>query len=373
MFFLLIFILFQPFTGQKQNCVYFGSIRLFGLLIFCRFATQIPIAMIHLDKNDLPALTRYLRERSWIPAHESVLRAEKPGEGNMNYTLRIETASQTFILKQSRAYVEKFPQIPAPIDRVLNEGKFYQLAASYSDLQKYLPHILGIDKENNCITAEDLGNAGDYTWIYKKGNTIEGPHLKSAIEFISSLHSLLTIQTTAARIPNRELRALNAEHIFDFPFRVENGFDLDTVQPGLQALAMKYKQDEELKKKVKALSAFYTEDGAVLLHGDYYPGSWLKTSLGFKVIDPEFCFFGRPEFDVSVMLAHFYMAQQSANHVRAILELYQAPEGFDHILLEQLCGVEIMRRLIGLAQLPLDLTLEEKADLLEIAYGQIML
>jgi 5-methylthioribose kinase len=34
------------------------------------------------------------------------------------------------------------------------------------------------------------------------------------------------------------MRKLNYEHIFEYPFREENGFDLDTVQEGLQAVAM---------------------------------------------------------------------------------------------------------------------------------------
>ena len=50
---------------------------------------------------------------------------------------------------------------------------------------------------------------------------------------------------------------------------------------------------------------YLSDDGGVLLHGDYYPGSWLKTDAGFRVIDPEFCFLGPPEFDLGVLAAHW--------------------------------------------------------------------
>jgi 5-methylthioribose kinase len=47
---------------------------------------------------------------------------------------------------------------------------------------------------------------------------------------------------------NTELRTLNYEHIFEYPFKEENGFNLDDIQDGLQELALPYKKDVELKK-----------------------------------------------------------------------------------------------------------------------------
>ena len=63
---------------------------------------------------------------------------------------------------------------------------------------------------------------------------------------------------------------------------------------------------------VRELGALYLQDGTSLLHGDYFPGSWLQTAAGVRVIDPEFCFFGPPEFDVGVLLAHLHLAQPHA-------------------------------------------------------------
>jgi len=41
---------------------------------------------------------------------EEVISMKKPGEGNMNVVLRIITNERSFILKQSRPYVEKYQQ-----------------------------------------------------------------------------------------------------------------------------------------------------------------------------------------------------------------------------------------------------------------------
>ncbi len=130
---------------------------------------------------------------------------------------------------------------------------------------------------------------------------------------------------------------------------------------------MPFKNNEQLKNKAHELGAIYLKDGDTLLHGDYYPGSWLKTSAGLKIIDPEFCFYGRAEFDLGVMVAHLKMAQQDDEVKKAVIASYKKTAGFNEQLLNEFIGIEIIRRIIGLAQLPLTLTLAEKEGLLEEA------
>jgi 5-methylthioribose kinase len=148
---------------------------------------------------------------------------------------------------------------------------------------------------------------------------------------------------------------------------VENGFDLDTVQPGLQQLAMRYKTDELLKQSVHRLGEVYLADGSTLLHGDYYPGSWLRTDTGPKIIDPEFCFYGPPEYDLGVLIAHLLMANQPVSITGQILATYSETASLDDGLRQQFTALEVMRRLIGLAQLPLQLSLDQKENLLQNA------
>jgi 5-methylthioribose kinase len=50
-----------------------------------------------------------------------------------------------------------------------------------------------------------------------------------------------------------------------------------------------------------------------------------------------------------------------------VLASYKKTSGFNEQLLNEFSGIEIIRRIIGLAQLPLTLTLEEKEGLLEEA------
>src|SRR5262249_55836460 len=112
---------------------------------------------------------------------------------------------------------------------------------------------------------------------------------------------------------------------------------------------------------------FYMRPGECLIHGDYFPGSWLRTHDGIKVIDLEFGFFGLPELDLGMMTAHLHLARCEGWIVETATATYQAACPVDLDLTRRFAGVEIMRRLIGVAQLPLPYGLEEKQRLLEMS------
>ncbi|MCY7350014.1 MAG: phosphotransferase [Cytophagaceae bacterium] len=318
----------------------------------------------YLDAQHLDGLPDFLRMIHWIDPDETVLNLEKPGDGNMNFVLRVNTNRRSFILKQARPWVEKYPQVSAPAERVVTEARFYELVSNHPELQQFLPTLLGYDAENLLLALEDLGPNADFTALYRQAVVPDLEAVRSLIRFLSTLHSTNFGLMKAAFPTNQALKKVNHEHIFDFPYREENGFNLDTVQPGLQVLAELYKRDVGLKAHVHALGEMYLGTGTVLLHGDFYPGSWLHTKHGAKVIDPEFSYFGRPEYDVAVMTAHLKMARLDDNGIRTLLQTYQRPAGFDSALFAGFCGTEVLRRLIGLAQLPVDLSLPEKERLL---------
>ena len=306
-------------------------------------------------------LEDFLRDRGLLRATERVVATERPGEGNMNCTVRAVFKSGSFIVKQSRDHVVKYPMIPAPADRTLVEAQFYRLAAPHTKLRRRMPELLHVDRGHCLIVLQDLGSSADFLRIYQRGEELGSADFAQLTDFLRHLHANCRATDRATAMANREMRALNAEHIFRFPFEAENEFNLDDVTQGLDTAARAVQQDDELKKVVGRLERIYLSDGEVLLHGDYYPGSWLATDIGVKIIDPEFCFYGPAEFDWGVMLAHLIIAQQEELAGRLLAEL---PVELDRELTIQFGGVEILRRLMGLAQLPLPLSLREKSDLL---------
>ena len=328
--------------------------------------------MFILNANEPKELAAYLHQQKWLKEDETVVAISKPGDGNMNCVLRIEMATRSFIIKQSRGYVEKYPQVLAPANRVLTEGAFYEKIAAVQEVQEIMPKLLGIDAMNNLIALEDLGKSNDFTVLYDLKQKIEEEELRQLVNYLNGLHQSFQKTVVDDELENTEMRKLNYEHIFEYPFREENGFDLDAVQEGLQSVAMSYKKDSELKQKIERLGSLYLSKGKYLLQGDYYPGSWLKTAEGIKVIDPEFCFYGLREFDLGVFLAHMYLTQQKESTIAYIKENYYSFEELNTTILNGFIGAEIMRRLIGLAQLPLKMELKTKATLLTFARDLIL-
>ena len=66
------------------------------------------------------------------------------------------------------------------------------------------------------------------------------------------------------------------------------------------------------------------------------------------------------------------MAEQPKNSIETIQQTYQRPKDFKESLFAQFVGIEVLRRLIGIAQLPLSLDLASKKQLMERAAGWIL-
>jgi len=292
---------------------------------------------------------------------EKIRNASVPGESNMNLVLRIETNQGTYILKQAKSYVRKYPQIPAPISRIAIEYHFLKYLNSNPFLASLSPKVLQYDAQNHLMLLEDLGEGSDFLSLYGGQRQLTSEEIKHLVNYLMHLHQL---QVTS--FPNTSaMRTLNHEHIFNYPFLEENGFDLDSIQPGLQEASMPYKTDPNLKQCIQALGNRYLADGKVLMHGDFYPGSWLQVSTGIKIIDPEFGGLGDAEFDLGVFLAHLDLSAQSEELSAQVQKDYNLP--VDWSLVQQYRGVEILRRLIGIAQLPVSLNLDAKKTQLERA------
>lgn len=325
----------------------------------------------YLDETDLAGLSSYLRERRWINSSETIQRAQKAGEGNMNCTLRVSTSHRTCILKQARPWVEKYPHIAAPWDRSLVEGAFYQTIAAHPMLARKMPQLFGLDECSHILMLEDLGVAKDFTFLYRGGKLAVAPFEELA-EYLSRLHSAFLDSAFKEKFANRAMRELNHQHIFQIPLLENNSLNLDGITPGLQEIANRLKKNLAFCEIVSRLGGVYLATGRALLHGDFFPGSWLSASDGVRVIDPEFSFYGPPEFDVGVWVANLYLSNQKQELIERLWQLYQPPPSFDRLQALQFAGVEIMRRLIGVAQLPLQQGLQERVKLLELAQKLVL-
>jgi len=134
------------------------------------------------------------------------------------------------------------------------------------------------------------------------------------------------------------------------------GLDLDAWEPGLSRAAEQLQHDEPLAARAGEIGRRYLADGPCLLHGDLFPGSFLRSDSGIFAIDPEFAYCGDAEFDIGVWLAHLALADQGGEASERFLAPYREAAGgetLDPKLLADYAGCEVIRRLIGIAQLPI--------------------
>jgi 5-methylthioribose kinase len=306
-----------------------------------------------LDAGDAAGVARVLDAQRWLEPGETVTSVEKAGEGNMNLTLRVRTDRRSVVLKQSRPWVEKYDQIEAPWDRIVIEARFYKTVRALPTVAAAMPKLLNADADAKLLLLEDLGNAEDLSLVYR-GGKLEDGEVAALARWAAALHAGTRGQFTPD-LANREMRGLNFAHIFEIPLNEDNGIDLERFEPGLTAVANRIKTDFAYRQRVRETGARYQADGPCLVHGDYFPGSWLRTPGGPRIIDPEFAFFGDPELDIGCALAHVRLGWIDRAVAHAFLASYGSPLGAppDPTLIGRYAGIEVMRRLIGVAQLPL--------------------
>jgi 5-methylthioribose kinase len=318
---------------------------------------------LYLDGDNRVETERYLTARRLVGATDLPIAIERAGAGNMNLTLRVTPKSgASFILKQGRPWVEKYKHIPAPADRTRVEAAFYSLVQVDEVVARRMPSVIDFDADNRVLVLEDI-RGRDCTSIYA-GEGMSMAAIGALLDWLAHLAQVAVPADRRAELSNRAMRVLNHEHIFTFPLRDGNGLDLDAITPGLQDAAAELTQDRAYCDAVAALGNRYRADGAALVHGDYFPGSWLQSAEDVRVIDPEFCFLGDPEFDLGVMSAHLTIAGCDGQ-VFDMISAAANGRRLDPALVAGYAGVEIMRRLIGVAQLPLTFAIGRKRALLE--------
>jgi len=321
-------------------------------------------APVFLDGDDREAIERYVVERGLVQPDGLPVGVSRAGAGNMNLVLRVTPAiGNPFIVKQGRPWVEKYKQIPAPADRTLVEAAFYDVARADPRVARRMPGVLDLDRANHVLVLEDVGRASDFTSIYTDG-AIPASVVIILLEWLNDLAEVAVPAESRPLLANGAMRALNHEHIFSLPLREQNGLDLDAITPGLHDAALDLIADRDCTTAVAAAGQRYLDDGNALVHGDYFPGSWLMAPDGVRVIDPEFCFLGDPEFDCGILAAHLTIADCGP----AVLNMVAASAEDRRLNLDRLAtyaGIEIMRRLIGVAQLPITFRIDRKRALLE--------
>ena len=148
---------------------------------------------------------------------ESISQVAKAGEGNMNLVLRVTTDKRSVIVKQARPWVEKYPSIAAPDERIVSEIEFYRCISDADQVRTAMPSVLAFDVEKRLLVLEDLGMASDYAMLYScdVASTEVDSVFGQAIDWVCQLHDSDTQDNQ--NLGCKPLRSLNHQHIFSIP------------------------------------------------------------------------------------------------------------------------------------------------------------
>ena len=304
-------------------------------------------------------LPDYLRGRGLFEPDEGI-RVTAAGDGNINWVRRATSErpqGTSWIVKQARPALERFPQYQAPTERLLYEAAWIAQARP-CDRDGVCPEVRDLDRSNRVLVLEDLGDALRLDAALEGEAAVEAPVLQLA-SFLGRVHRATSGEAgLVTRFQNGPMQRLHGDHIFSLPYQEE--FPLP---PATAEEAGRLRADTRLPGIAAAAYRRYLEPRGALVHGDVQAGNILLPAAGVKLLDAEIAHVGDPAFDLGMLLAHLALPALARGHgerVRKLLvEVWKTysdaalPEpdaGADPRRAMRYAGLELLRRTIGAAR-----------------------
>lgn len=226
---------------------------------------------------------------------------EPAGDGNINWVRRIRVPGRniSWVVKQARPQLERFPEYQVSTDRMLFEQRWLRVASEVGAPALW-PRTLFADEHERILVMEDLGDAPRLDRLATAGGDLTAV-ARILGAFLGHVHAATWLRSDLpAAFANHEMRRLHGEHIFVLPLQ-RNDFPL---MSGLRARADRLRTDRELMSIAEAAWARYLEPRGSLLHGDVQGGNVLVTVAGPRILDAEIAHVGAPAFDLGILVAH---------------------------------------------------------------------
>jgi len=311
---------------------------------------------LHLGEANLPD---YLRRRGLLAPGEraTVLSC---GDGNINWVRRVRISGgdpprdRSWIVKQARPALERFPQYQVSTERILFEQRYGEHARAF-DREGVLPGVVAFDPEDRVRVLEDLGDAERLDRALARGEDVSSAAAALGA-FLGRVHAGTRDPQLANAFANDAMRRLHGDHIFLLPLR-SNDFPLAAA---VATRARALRADADLVRIADAAYARYLEPRGALVHGDVQAGNVLLAPAGPKLVDAEIAHVGDPAFDVGTLVAHLALpaaaegrGSEALPAVEAAWSAYCSAHGPDAAPLADVlryAGLELLRRTIGAAR-----------------------
>jgi 5-methylthioribose kinase len=299
-------------------------------------------------------LAAYLRELGLLRPDASA-DVEPAGDGNINWVrrVRVRGTDQSFVVKQARPALERFPEYQAPTERIVFEARWLEIARGLAP-EPVCPEVLRFDPAERVLVLEDLGRAERLDAALARGADVT-QCFASLGRCLGAVHAATADPALGARFANDAMRRLHGDHIFRLPLRA-NDFPLSArVRRRAEGLW----RDAELVRIADAAHARYLEPRGALVHGDVQAGNVLLAAPGPKLLDAEIAHVGDPAFDVGTLVAHALLPAVARGSAARALPLVEAawsayresgPGSVSFAEVARHAGLEMLRRTIGAAR-----------------------
>ena len=238
------------------------------------------------------------------------------GDGNINYVFRVrDSGGKSLIIKQADKFIRSSGNA-ADTDRNRIEAQILQLEHRLSP--SHIPTIYLYDPVMCCLIMEDIGDHENLRYALMAHKTF--PTLaKDMGEFLAdtlipTTDLLLTPAQKKAAVKdyiNPSMCDISERLVFTHPYTDNQGrnrpFPLNQSW-----LEQELYRDEGLKIAAAKLKSNFMDNAQALLHGDLHSGSIFVKPGSTMVLDPEFAFYGPAGYDIGNVEAHFAIAWAAA-------------------------------------------------------------
>lgn len=234
------------------------------------------------------------------------------GDGNLNLVFIITGEKSSVVLKQALPYVRMVGDSwPLPLYRAHYEH--LALVEQYQHAPKLVPQSYHYDEPMALTIMENLS-----PHIILRKELIAGKHFPKLADHLGEFlaHTLFKTSDLALTaeqkrqkmtpyLGNIAMCKITEDLIFDEPYFAA---PMNKNTPGIDDIAKSFRNDRELKLAAQQMKWRFLNAPESLCHGDLHTGSIMATDDDTRVIDPEFAFYGPIGFDVGMLLANFVMA-----------------------------------------------------------------
>lgn len=355
-----------------------------------------------LMKND--DVIQYVKEKTSFFQENSDLICDEIGDGNLNYVYRVvdQTDDKSVIVKQAGDTARISDDIKLSTNRIKIESDILILHGKLA--KGHAPEVYLYDDVMNCCVMEDLS---DHTILRDALLQFEtfpklADHLSTFMvnTLLSTTDVVMNHQEKKLNVKeyiNPELCDISEELVYTEPFNDYNHRN-ELFGPNKEWIEAEIYGDDTLRLEAAKLKFEFMNNAQALIHGDLHTGSLFVTKESTKVIDPEFGFYGPIGYDVGNVIANMIFAlihgdayekkefvDWSEKTIIEVVDLFNekfrsfwdehvtdemAKEpGFKEWYLDQvlsdsagIAGLEITRRIVGLAKVKDMTSIENKTD-----------